>query len=203
MGSSVKKVKWWIYLIFIGSFALAELVVLLFFPQYQTLVWFCFYTAISNFCIPWLPHEPMVLLYGTLFDPLLVAFLGGIATCWVEFLNYKILGLITNIRQIQTITKKQWYLKAEDWFKKAPFLSLVISGFTPIPFAPFRVFSVTSRYSLTRYILSVFVGRTPRYYILALTGAVIKLPWWGYGVLFIIFLAIALYSRLCARYAKG
>jgi membrane protein YqaA with SNARE-associated domain len=145
----------------------------------------------------------MVLLYGTLFDPLLVAFLGGIATCWVEFLNYKILGLITNIRQIQTITKKQWYLKAEDWFKKAPFLSLVISGFTPIPFAPFRVFSVTSRYSLTRYILSVFVGRTPRYYILALTGAVIKLPWWGYGVLFIIFLAIALYSRLCARYAKG
>jgi membrane protein YqaA with SNARE-associated domain len=192
----VNKVKWWIYFSFVGSFALAELIVLLFFPQYQTLVWYCFYTAISNFCIPWLPHEPIVLLYGTLFDPLLIALLGGIATCWVELLNYHVLRLITNIKRVQAITGKQWYQKAEGWFKKIPFLSLVISGFTPIPYAPFRVFAVTSKYPMTKYELAVFVGRTPRYYILALTGKVINLPWWGYGIIFLVMLTIALYSRL-------
>jgi len=199
----MNKVKWWIYSAFIGSFAFAELIVVLFFPQYQTLVWYCFYTAISNFCIPWLPHEPIVLLYGTLFNPLLVALLGGISTCWVEFFNYKILGLITNIRQVQAIIQKHWYLKAEGWFKKAPFLSLVISGFTPIPYAPFRVFAVTSKYPLTKYLLAVFVGRTPRYYILAWAGDVIKLSWWGYGIIFLVLLIVALYSRFRAKYAKS
>ncbi|MDQ1328766.1 MAG: hypothetical protein QG641_2052 [Candidatus Poribacteria bacterium] len=199
---SVNKVKWWIYFSFVGSFALAELIVLLFFSQYQTLVWYCFYTAISNFCIPWLPHEPIVLLYGTLFNPLLIALLGGIATCWVEFLNYHVLGLITNIKRVQAITEKQWYQKAEGWFKKVPFLSLVISGFTPIPYAPFRVFAVTSKYPITKYELAVFVGRTPRYYILALTGKTINLPWWGYGIIFLVMLTIALYSRLHQRLRK-
>jgi membrane protein YqaA with SNARE-associated domain len=184
------------YASFIGVFALVELIVVIFFPAYHSLVWFAFYTAISNFCIPWLPHEPAVLLYGKLYAPLLVAFVGGLATCWMEFLNYKLLTFLANLRQVQAFTSKLAYQKAEGYFRKCPFLSLVISGFTPIPYAPFRVFAVTSQYPMTKYQLAVFVGRTPRYYLLALTGAVMNLPLWTYGLIFVVFLIAALWNRL-------
>jgi len=193
--SNFSRAQWQMYAAFIGIFVLAELIVAGFFPQYHSLVWFCFYTAISNFCIPWLPHEPMVLLYGELYQPWLVALLGGIATCWIEFFNYKFLEVITNIEQVKTLTDKQVYQKAEKYFKRFPFLTLVVTGFTPVPFAPFRVFSVTSQYPLTKYVVSVFIGRTPRYYILAFTGAAIQLPLWTYGVFLLIFLSIALWKK--------
>jgi membrane protein YqaA with SNARE-associated domain len=183
------------HLSFIGVFALV-LIVVVFSPAYHSLVWFCLYTAISNFCIPWLPHEPVVLLYGKLNDPLLVAFVGGLATCWIEFFNYKLLTLLTHLQQVQAFTSKHAYQKAEGYFKKCPFLSLVISGFAPIPYAPFRVFAVTSQYPMTKYQLAVFIGRTPRYYILAATGAIMNLPLWAYGLIFAGFLIAGLWNRL-------
>lgn len=188
--------KWQLFAILIGIFVIIELVVLLFLPAYHSLAWFFFYTAISNFCIPWLPHEPAVLFYGTLFSPWLVALSGGIATCFMEFFNYQLLQWIMKLKPLEILREKRTYQKFESYFKKAAFLSLVFAGFTPIPFAPFRVFAVTSNYSLSLYLLAVFVGRTPRYYILALTGKMIDLPLWGYGIIFAIFLGITLATHL-------
>ena len=195
----LSKMKWWMYASFIGVFALTELIVVVLFPMYHSLVWFCFYTAISNFCIPWLPHEPAVLLYGDLYNPWLVAFVGGLATCWIEFFNYKLLELITHIQQVKAFTEKQTYQKAEGYFKKFPFFTLVFTGLTPVPFAPFRVFSVTSNYPLIKYLLAVFVGRTPRYYILAATGAAIHLPLWANGLIFVLFLLVILWNKVRER----
>mgnify|MGYP000660384515 CR=1 FL=1 len=73
--------------VFVAAFAVAALAVAVVVPAYQSLVWFAFYTSISNFFVPWLPHEPMVLLYGDLYSPWLVALVGGAATCWMEFLQ--------------------------------------------------------------------------------------------------------------------
>ncbi len=59
-------------LVFLAPFAVAALVVGLAAPDRLLLVWFSFYTSVSNFFIPWLPLRPMILLYGTLFAPWLV-----------------------------------------------------------------------------------------------------------------------------------
>ena len=153
-------------------------------PDYLSLVWFGFYTSISNFFIPWLPHEPMVLLYGGHFDPWLVALVGGVATCWVEFFNYHLLRLALNVRLVREVTRRRPYQIAEQWFNKSPFFVLVFAGASPVPYVPFRFLTVSSGYPLGRYLLAVFVGRTPRYYVLALTGEVINLPLWAYGIVF-------------------
>ncbi len=182
-------------MILIAIFAIIELVVVLLLPTYHRLAWFFFYTAISNFCIPWLPHEPAVLLYGTLFSPWLVALTGGIATCLIELFNYQLLQEIMKLKPLKVLKEKATYQRLESYFKKAPFFSLVFTGFTPVPFAPFRVFAVTSDYSLPLYILAVFVGRTPRYYILALTGKMINLPFWSYGIILAIFIGIILLAH--------
>lgn len=192
MSNTNKFKKRQLFALLIAIFVIIELVVVLLLPAYHGLAWFFFYTAISNFCIPWLPHEPAVLLYGTLFSPWLVALSGGIATCLMELFNYQLLQWIMKLKPLKAMKERQTYQKLESYFKKAPFFSLVFAGFTPVPFAPFRVFAVTSSYSLSLYILAVFVGRTPRYYILALTGKMINLPFWSYVIIFAIFIGIAL-----------
>lgn len=193
------KTGWWMYASFIGPFAIGEFLVVTFAPTYHSLVLFCFYTAISNFCIPWLPHEPAVLLYGKLYDPLLVALLGGLATCWIEFFNYKLLMFLTHLRHVEAFTSQKFYGKAEGYFTKFPFVSLLISGCTPFPYAPFRMLAVTTRYPIMKYELAVFAGRTPRYYVLAVTGAVMNLPLWTYGLILLAFVVAALWNRLRIR----
>ena len=153
-------------------------------PQYLLLVWFSFYTSVSNFFIPWLPLRPMILLFGTLFAPWLIAILGGVATAWVEYFNYQMLGRVLTVNQIRAATEKRPYQVAERWFKKFPFWIIVFTGFTPVPYAPFRVFAVSSRYPIDRYIVAVLVGRTPRYFLWALLGAAIDLPLWGIAIVF-------------------
>jgi membrane protein YqaA with SNARE-associated domain len=189
---------WQLGAVFVAAFGVTELAVTLVVPAYQSLVWFAIYTAASNFFIPWLPHEPMVLFYGDHYSPWLVALVGGAATCWIEFFNYSLLKVLLNVRQVRELTQKRPYQIAERWFNKRPFPVLVFAGASPIPYAPFRVFSVSSDYPRGRYLLAVFVGRTPRYYLLALTGEAVQLPLWAYGVAFGLFVAIAL-----ARWVKG
>ena len=194
---------WRTSIAFAGVFGIAALAVALLAPSYQSLVWFAFYTAISNFFIPWLPHEPMVLLYGDLYSPWLVAIVGGVATCWIEVFNYSLLQAVLKVRRIRELTQKRPYKIAEPWFNRWPFPVLVIAGATPIPYAPFRVFSVSSNYPRGRYLLAVFVGRTPRYYLLALTGQAVHLPLWAYGVTFLLLAAVLVGRKLMGSWRRG
>ncbi|MCH8205400.1 MAG: VTT domain-containing protein [Chloroflexi bacterium] len=182
--------------IYLAPFAVAALVVSLAAPHYLLLVWFSFYTSVSNFFIPWLPLRPMILLFGTLFAPWLIAILGGVATAWVEYFNYRMLGRVLTVDRIRAATEKRPYQFAERWFKKFPFWIIVFTGFTPVPYAPFRVFAVSSKYPIDRYIVAVLVGRTPRYFLWALLGAAIDLPLWGIAVVFVPFLAIPAFAAV-------
>lgn len=191
--------SWHLGVIFFVPFAFSALVVGTTLPDYLPLVWFGFYTAISNFFIPWLPLRPMVLIFGALFNPLAVALVGGIATVWIEYFNYQMLKHMVNIKKVKSLTQGRMYQRGESWFKKFPFISIVVAGFSPIPYAPFRVFVATSQYPLRRYLLAVFVGRMPRYYLWAWVGFALSLPLWGYGVIFALLLAIPASLFLASR----
>jgi ribonucleoside-triphosphate reductase len=45
-----------------------------------------------------------------------------------------------------------------------------------IPFEPFRIAAIVIRYPLGKYLLSVLLGRIPRYYVIALIGTVYQIP---------------------------
>ena len=100
------------------------------------------------------------------------------------------LGRLITVKQIKAVTEKRLFRTAERWFKRFPFLVIVFTGFTPVPYAPFRVIAVSSRYPIDRYIVAVLVGRTPRDYLWALLGSAIDIPLWGYGLIFVPFLAV-------------
>jgi ribonucleoside-triphosphate reductase len=70
-------------------------------------------------------------------------------------------------------------------FNKAPFVALLVAGFTPVPFYPFRFLVVLARYPLPKYVLAIFLSRTPRFYLLALLGHIFKIPDYLFPVIFI------------------
>ena len=134
------------------------------------------YTISANTFIPF-PHEPAVLYYGALYPPLTVALICGFATCISALIDYTVLGTAFSHRKaVEFKQKSKWYPTAERYFNLTPFWTMVFAGFTPVPFYPFRVMGIASGYARWKYVLSTFVGRTPRYYLIAWFGAEYTIP---------------------------
>jgi uncharacterized membrane protein YdjX (TVP38/TMEM64 family) len=49
-------------------------------------------------------------------------------------------------------------------------LTLVIAGFSPLPFFLFKFFAFSVQYPLWKYLSAVMIGRFPRYFLLAWAG---------------------------------
>jgi len=134
------------------------------------------YTISANSFIPF-PHEPAVLYYGALYPPLTVAIVCGFATCISALLDYAILGTAFSHRRAVAFKRdSKLYKTAIHYFNLTPFWTMVFAGFTPVPFYPFRVMGIASGYPRWKYVLSTFVGRTPRYYLLAWLGNAYAIP---------------------------
>jgi len=169
-----------ICLLLLISFGILSLFVSFFLPMYRELVYLFWLSITSNMVVPFTLQEPLLLLYGQLYSPFLVTIIAVIAVVIMEFINYQILVPVLEINKIKIFREKRFYQLVELYFSKFPFLSLVVSCLAPIPLFPFRILAVTTRYPIKKYILSIFIGRMPLYYLLALTGQILNLPTWIY-----------------------
>jgi len=185
------------------SFGIASLLVSFLLPIYRGLIYLFWLTVLCNTLIPIAPHEPVILLYGKLYSPCLVAICAGIAILVIELINYHVLVPLLDLKRIRAFREKPLYQSAEHYFSKLPFSSLLFACFAPIPFIPFRVLAVTTRYSVRKFALSVFLGRTPRFYLLALTGKALNIPAWVYVTILIIAFSIVLTKKLAERRKGG
>lgn len=145
-----------------------------------------FYSFPSEFLIAIVPHEPILLYFGKFYSPLTVAAVAIISTLLTETLNYSAFRYITDTNIFQKIHHKKAVNKIVILFQKAPFFAIWIAGLTPVPFYPFRLLVVLARYPITKYILAIFLSRTPRFYILAFVGHTIKIPDYLLIALFVI-----------------
>jgi membrane protein YqaA with SNARE-associated domain len=84
------------------------------------------------------------------------------------------------------------YALAVRWFDKAPFIILSIATFLPISVDVVRLLAIYRRYSRKLFALATFVGRWPRYLILALIGKELQLGWRGILTVFIVLTVIGL-----------
>lgn len=155
-----------------------------------------FYGLPSHFLIALVPHEPVVLYFGKFYFPLKVAFVAVAGTLITEMINYSVFKFVTDLKVFNKMHYSKFTRKIVELFNKAPFIALVVAGFTPVPFYPFRFLVVLAHYPLHKYILAVFLSRTPRYYLLALLGYSSKIPDYLLIVLFIILIFVANISFL-------
>jgi membrane protein YqaA with SNARE-associated domain len=139
-------------------------------------LWVLFFISFpAEFLVATVPHEPVLLYFAKYYSPLVIALVAVSGTLLVEILNYSVFKYIIDLRLFRKISHNKWVGKMVVLFGKAPFTALLVAGFTPVPFYPFRFLVVLAHYPLIKYILAVALSRTPRFYLLALVGQAIKL----------------------------
>lgn len=148
-----------------------------------------FYSFPSEFLIAVVPHEPILIYFGKFYTPFTVAIIAIISTLLTEALNYSAFKYITDTQIFQKVSHKKTVTKIIKLFQKSPFLAIWIAAFTPIPFYPFRFLVVLASYPLARYLLALFLSRTPRFYILAYLGHAINIPDYLLVALFVVLIA--------------
>ncbi len=165
-------------------------------------LWVLFiYCFPSQFLIAIVPNEPALFYFGKFYPPLTVALVAIAGTLLTEALNYSVFKFVANTNFFQKIRHRKVATRVVELFNKAPFVALLVAGFTPVPFYPFRFLVVMAHYPIWKYLLAVFLSRTPRFYILALIGYAIKIPDYLIIAIFIILIASA-YIPLLRKFLK-
>ncbi len=163
-----------------------------FFPQYNKLIILLLYSIPSQFIVAVIPHEPIIFYYSKYFSPLMVTLVTLLGTLFAEYLNYMLVKFFFTIPKVDDLRKYKTFKYATHYFLRLPFISLVIAAITPVPFYPFRIIAPASEYPLSKYLLALVVGRSPRFYILAYFGYMVPLPNEIIIVVFIVLLALSL-----------
>jgi ribonucleoside-triphosphate reductase len=145
------------------------------------------YSIVACTFIP-LPTTPYVIAMGDAHNPVIVAFIGAVGNCvaaWIEY--YVLFWFFSKMELSQKLQQNRIFQRYGKVFHRATFAWLVFAGFSALPFEPFRLAAILIRYSIPKYLLSVFIGRLPRYYLVAMIGARYHLP-----VPFLILITVAL-----------
>jgi membrane protein YqaA with SNARE-associated domain len=155
-----------------------------------------FYCFPSELLISPFPHEPALLYFAKFYSPFIVTSISVIGTVVTEAVNYSVFNYVIDIGPIKKVRETKSAEKVMRLFGKAPFVALLLAGFLPIPFYPFRILVVIARYPVLLYLLTVFLSRFPRFMLLSFIGQVIKIPDWLLATLMVILTIVSIFPIL-------
>lgn len=140
-------------------------------------LWILFIISLpAEFLIAIVPHEPILLYFAKFHMPLTVTLVGIAGTLITEALNYTTFKYIADLNIFKKLKERKSVKKIINLFNKRPFIAICVAGFTPVPFYPIRFLVVLGHYPILKYLLGVFLSRTPRFFILAYFGHVFQIP---------------------------
>ena len=194
---------WPTLVICVVAFCAISLCIFIIFPDQALDLWFYFayMTAACTF-LP-LPTPQLAMDYGQRYNTFLIAVLGGIGSCISGLIDYSLVAVVFRYEKIARVKTTRIYCYVERLFRKAAFISLVIAAFTPIPFEPVRFLACATQYNRIRFTLAIFIGRTPRYYILGALQKSLLIPRTYLYASIIILVMIEVIRRLIKRTRLG
>ena len=174
---SIFRDNWNILILSLIVYVLISVVLIFSFPFKQSLdlLFLLVYMTFACTFFP-LPTPPIIMDYGGRFDPILIAVVGGIGTCVAGLIDYTVVIRVLEVKKFAKLKQTKTYKYCAWFYNKVAFISLVIAGFTPIPFEPFRFLAGATKYNRGKYVLSIFLGRAPRYYLLAKLQRMFHIP---------------------------
>lgn len=137
-----------------------------------------FYSIPANTAISVFPHEPILIYYGTFANWWIAALAATGGTIVAGLLDHQVFVPVLNLKGLTSYKRSPFYRKTTAMFMRYPFATIVVTGFTPIPFWPFKLLAFSIHYPLQRYLAALALSRFPRYYLLAWLGAAIGIPTW-------------------------
>ena len=145
------------------------------YPEWWQLVLYFWYSIPSNTFMH-LPHEPAVIYAGTIYDPWLVAVVGGISTMVASIIDYFAVKKVFELQGVAAIKQAAFYRMTVRWFRWRPWETIVVFAIAPLPYDPIRILAPSTNYPLGKYVTANVTGRVPLYYLLAVGGAWIPIP---------------------------
>lgn len=155
------------------------------------------YSFPSEFLVGLVPHEPVLLYFGTYHPAWIVALVAGVSTVMAEAMNYRFFSLFYGTTAARGALDRKMVRKVVELFSRTPFAAILVAGFTPLPFFPIRFLVVMADYPIQRYLVGVFVSRVPRFWILAALGGLVHIP---AGALLLLFAAMMAVVNIPALY---
>ena len=124
-----------------------------------------------------IPTLPPIAFTAKAFHPVLVAFVGALGTVIAYVIDYAILGWLFRHHRVKKVRDMHLYRKLLKFFDKYAFLTVAAAALLPIPVDVVRWLAISRAYNYWKYLLAAFVGRFPRYLILAYVGKELSIKW--------------------------
>jgi membrane protein YqaA with SNARE-associated domain len=160
--------------------------------RFEVLLILLLYTSVACTFLP-LPTAWIILWAARETDPLSASIIGVAGTCIANLHDYYIINHLFGIDRIGRVRDKGFYRSAVKWFERAPFITLSVASFLPIPVDVVRILAVSTGYSRLKYTLATLTGRFPRYLLLAWVGYELKL---SNRAIFYVFVATVLIGAI-------
>lgn len=124
---------------------------------------------------PFLPstYEPVVILFGRVYPPLLVATVGTAGTVYAEYVNYYLYRRVLQVAALEKARKSRLTAWVLQRFRRAPFLTIWLCSWSILPYWPVRFISPLAGYDPRRHLAATAMGRFPRIWAFALLGSLL------------------------------
>jgi uncharacterized membrane protein YdjX (TVP38/TMEM64 family) len=116
-------------------------------------------------------YEPIVMLFGRVYPPLWVGLTGVLASVYVEFLNYHVYARILRAPRLALLRENAVVRRILPLFRRAPFFTVWLCSWSPLPHWTVRVLAPLAGYPVTRFLCATALGRFPRLWFFAALGA--------------------------------
>lgn len=118
--------------------------------------------------------EPILMMFGRLYAPLLVASIATTAGLYIEFMNYHLYGALLGLGAARRFRESRAVRFLRRLFERAPFFAVWVCAWTPLPFWGARILAALSEYPIGRYLVATALGRLPKLWFFAALGL-----YWG------------------------
>lgn len=121
---------------------------------------------------PFLPvaYEPLLIIFGQQYAPLLIAALGTMGTLFVEYINYKLHGQLLKTSAMKRLVGGRGVQWVAMLFARRPALTVWLCAWSPLPYWPVRILSPLTGLKMGPHLLATMLGRFPLYLLVAAVG---------------------------------
>jgi len=117
--------------------------------------------------------EPMLMVAGRLYPPLVVALVAVAGNLYMDYINYHVYGAALRHPRLERARNSRVVQRLLVLFQQRPFFAVWLCAWSPIPYWVVAALAPLSRYSMKKFLLATFLGRGPRVWFFAALGLVV------------------------------
>lgn len=117
--------------------------------------------------------EPMLMVAGRLYPPLLVALVAVAGNLYMDYINYHVYGAALQHPRLERARNSRVVQRLLVLFQRRPFFAVWLCAWSPIPYWVVAALAPLSRYPMKKFLLATFLGRGPRVWFFAALGLVV------------------------------